>query len=668
MKNFYVLLVLLLVCNLSFAQSTADYAVQLMAIPQTSPPQITLKWKLLTVDTPSYHIWKKAKTATSWGSEIAILPATDSTYVDAAVIVDSAYEYQVWAEGTILTSSGYIYAGIKSPAMHNKGALLFLVDSTLSDSCAAGIKTLMQDIWADGWQVIKHTFPRTSADTVIKAAIANDYAAHANVKAILIVGHLAGPYSGDFNASGYYPPDGHVPFHDGAWPADIYYSCLAGPWTDITVNDVSGSYAPNWNIPGDGKWDQIFIPSPALLQVSRIDFNNMLSFTGSEAQLMNSYLAKDHTYKMDSLAVIHRALINDNFGSFSGEAFAANGWRNFPPLVGRDSVASLPFISTLATSSYQWAYGCGGGSFTSAGGIGNTSDFVANPENGIFTMLFGSYFGDWNVQDNFLRAPLCSNPPALTNCWAGRPNWFVHHMALGENIGYSAMLSQNNDGLLYQPGGYGNEFIHVALMGDLSLRTDYIKPPSNVVITKILHHGAILNWTASPDPGVIGYYVYRADSMFGYFQKLNTAMITTTTFHDSVGVDGFKYYEVRPVKLQSTPSGGYYNLGIGITDTASNVTYPHPSLQVVEVTPAVSVLLYPNPAQNYLNVTINTPAACEATMFVINEQGQAFDITTKQMRSGDNSYSLNITNIVPGIYSLIVKTGDNIVVKKWVKL
>jgi hypothetical protein len=34
-------------------------------------------------------------------------------------------------------------------------------------------------------------------------------------------------------------------------------------------------------------------------------------------------------------------------------------------------------------------------------------------------MVFGSYFGDWDSQDNFLRAPLASG--ALTSAWADGP-------------------------------------------------------------------------------------------------------------------------------------------------------------------------------------------------------------------------------------------------------
>ena len=663
MVRIFILFSLLLAFNFSFGQSTEDVAVELNAITQVAPPAITLQWKPLTVDTPTYTIYKKAKTATSWGAAIATLPATDSAYTDAAVIVDSAYEYQVIATGTTLTSTGYIYAGIQAPPIHNKGTLLLLVDSTFTDSCAAAIKTLMQDMSGDGWQLIRHDISRTLPDTNVKDIIANDYATYVNLKSVMLLGHIAVPYSGDFDTI-IYPPDGHVPYHDGAWPSDIYYSCLSG-WTDVTVTNTLGSYTANWNIPGDGNWDQIFIPSFSVLQVSRIDFNNMPSFGTTEVQMMNSYLAKDHIYKMDSLAVIHRALISDNFGYFGGEAFAANGWRNFAPLVGRDSVYAIPFISSLAGASYQWAYGCGGGSFTSAGGIGATTDFVANPENGIFTMLFGSYFGDWNVQDNFLRAPLCSSTPALTNCWAGRPNWFFHHMALGENIGYSAWLTQNNSGVLYNPTGYGNTFIHVALMGDLTLRADYIKPPSNLVITAPAHSGATLSWTASPDPAVIGYYIYRADSVYGYFQLISS-MLTTTTFHDITGHNGLKYYMVRPVKLQSTPSGGYNNLGIGITDTAT-VSYAS-SLEVATIEPALDLTLFPNPASNYLDVTINTSDQAIATIYIVNEAGQSFSKAIKQLKQGDNTYSLNIANLAPGVYTLVVKTGDNTLVKKWVKI
>jgi Secretion system C-terminal sorting domain len=668
MRRILTTLVILLAFNVSNAQVTEDLTVELSATTQVSPPRITLHWKLLTTGTPTYLIYKKAKSATFWGSPIATITTAIDSYADNAVIVDSAYEYQVLATGTLAVPyplgnpSGYMYAGIKCPAIHNRGILILIVDSTFTDSCAVEIKRLMRDISGDGWQIIRHDFPRTTTDAAIKAVIANDYATHTNVKSVLLLGHVAVPYSGDLN------PDGH-PDHLGAWPADVYYGVLSGSWSDALVNDAGAGYVANHNIPGDGKWDQTPLPAPTQLQVSRVDFYDMPAFSTTEIQRMRSYLNKDHVYKMDSLTMRHRGVLHDDFGYFSGEGFAANSWRNFAPLVNKDSISvvgSGALISTLAASTYQWAYGCGGGNFSGAGGIGSTTDFAANPVNGIFTMLFGSYFGDWNVTNNFLRAPLSSSNPALTCCWAGRPNWFFHHMALGDNIGYSAMLTQNNDGTLYQPGNSGANWVHIALQGDLTLRTDYIKPITSLVITKPYHSGAILNWTASPDPAVIGYYVYRADSLYGYYQRLNASMLTTTTYHDLLaGSNGLKYYMVRPVKLQSTPSGNYYNLGVGVYDTAT-VSFSTTAIAAVSQ-PSVNLTLFPNPAQNYLNVIVNTEAPEVVTMYVVNEMGQTFSIVTKELQSGDNKYSLNISAFAPGMYTLVVRNGENSVVKKWVK-
>jgi hypothetical protein len=661
MIRIFTFVIFLLGFTASYAQTAEDVAVELSATVQVSPAKITLRWKPITAYTPTYSIFKKAKTAVSWGAAITTLTATDSTYVDNAVVADSGYEYQVLALAGLLKASGYIYAGIRNPAIHSRGTLVLIVDNTFTLSCKNEISTLMNDLSGDGWQIVRHDFARSATDATIKAAIVADNANYANVKAVLLLGHVAVPYSGDLN------PDGH-PDHLGAWPADVYYGALSGSWTDVTVNDVTAGYAANRNIPGDGKWDQTGIPSTATLQVSRVDFYDMPAFTATEDQMMKSYLVKDHVYKMDSLAMRHRGIIADNFGYFSGEAFAANGWRNFAPIISRDSVmmvGSSMIIPALADSSFQWAYGCGGGTFTSAGGVGATSDFAANPVNGIFTMIFGSYLGDWNVTNNFLRAPLCSPTPALTSCWAGRPNWFLHHMALGENIGYGTLLTQNNISLYSTPSNNGANGVHTALMGDLSLRTDYIKPVINLVVTTAAHDGATLNWTASPDPGVIGYYVYRADSAYGYFRRLNTSMVTATTYHDFTGTDGMKYYQVRPVKLQSTPSGTYYNLGVGLTDSLTVTFGP---LGVASVTPSVQVSLFPNPAQGDLNVTVETDVACIASMYFTNEAGQLFSKTTKQLNAGNNRYTVSIADLAPGIYFLMVNTGTATTVQKWVKL
>jgi len=635
-------------------QTCADYVVQLNAQVQVSPPQINLSWKSLA-GTSQIFIYRKAKDATSWGSSIGNVAGTATSFTDNNIAADSAYEYFVTkSDGP---SYGYIYAGIKAPPIHNRGAILLLVDATFTDSCKTELTRLMKDISGDGWEVLRKDFSRTTSVVTAKNYIVSASGSNPNLKAVLIVGHVAVPYSGELN------PDGH-PDHLGAWPADTYYGDINGAWTDGFVNNTSASRNQNDNIPGDGKYDQSAIPSDLELQVSRIDFNDMPAFTASQSQLLRSYLNKDHSYKMDSLNTVKRALIDDNFGKFSGEGFGASGYR-LAPLVGKDSIRSADFIATLNTDSYQWAYGCGGGSYTSAGGIGNTANFSANNVNAVFTMLFGSYFGDWDAQNNFLRAPLCSNTPALTCVWAGRPHWYFHHMALGEQIGYSAIVTQNNNNTYQNPVNYAVRGVHMALMGDLTLRTDYIKPVQNVAVTNTTGAGAVVTWTVSPDAGVIGYYVYRSAAEYGSYEK-RSAMITGTSYTDSTGYNGNYFYMVRAVKLQSTPSGTYYNLSIGRTDS-SYITYPHQPTGISNIMAAAEITAYPNPASSIVNLQINSTRIESTEMSIIDMQGRTLIADKLQLNVGTNLHTVPIHKLSPGVYIIQLRSSGGISYVRMVK-
>jgi hypothetical protein len=660
MKQRYILFfTAFLFTKLTIGQSASDMAVQLSAQVQLSPAQITLNWASISGAT-SYFVYRKTKDAAGWGAYIGTTAGT--SFTDNTISVGQTYEYKV-AKQNSPYATGYIYAGINAPPIHNRGALLLLVDTTFTTSCSTEIAQLTKDISGDGWEVIRNDFGRSVNDITIRNYIVSKYPT-TNLKAVLILGHLDVPYSGEIN------PDGHTD-HIGAWPADVYYADVNDIWTDVSVNNTSASRTQNDNIPGDGKWDQSITPGPVELQVGRIDFANMPTFAKTETQMMQSYLTKAHQYKVNQLPMVKRALIDDNFGYFSGEAFAANGWRNFPVLVSKDSIkSSLDLITTLNTDQYQWSYGTGGGTYTSAGGIGNTANFAANNVNSIFTVLFGSYFGDWDAQDNFLRAPLCSNTPALASFWAGRPNWFLHHMALGENIGYSAMLTQNNTyaGPLYTPSNFGAQFVHVALMGDPTLRTDYIIPPTAVTLTNSTGAGAVVNWSASTDGGVIGYYVYRSTSEFGKYEQ-RSQMITGTSFTDSSGDNGTKYYMVRAVKLQQTPSGTYYNLSLGMTSAPANITYPIPASSVEQLKASGEHLaVYPIPASRQLNLFLaNIDAPMNSQVTISNMQGKIIYAVTKQLAKGGNLVTIDISALPAGLYMVTVPTKTAVYTRKWVK-
>ena len=654
-KLLPVILFLSFIIN-SSAQSTAEYCVQVTATVQENPAQITLHWPFDTTGVNSYSVARKALSAPFWTFYFSPLPQTAISFTDTMVTVDSAYEYRVYKNG-IPSGYSYVYAGIKAPVIEYRGKLLLIVDSLLNDSLSFELHRLMKDISGDGWAVKRIDVDTADPDYFIKSLISSEYFADtANVKAVMLVGHIAVPYSGDIN------PDGH-PDHLGAWPADVYYANMHLHFTDATVNDTLASRAQNRNAPGDGKWDpSAMYGSESELEVSRIDLSNMSAFNKSETQLLKSYLNKDHAYRMKHITTIARGLVDDNFGAFGGEAFAINGWRNFAPLLGDTNIFALDFITTLDTAAYQWSYGCGGGNYSGAGGIGSTSDFVNHNVKSIFTMLFGSYFGDWNVANNFLRAPLCAPEPALTSCWAGRPHWMFHHMALGENIGYSAHLTQNESGSLYGTN-YGADFVHVALMGDLTLREHIIAPP---IITTLsdTNETATIKWTSSTD-NVLGYYVYRSETEFGIYTRVNPSTIADTTFTDANAGPGLKYYMVRALRLENTPSGTYYNLSEGIADTI-NVR------DTVELSTGITLLasgkinfnLHPIPASDVLTVDLTFEKAQNFSIEIFNVIGE--QISSETFNANASRTGIDVSGFAAGNYFCRIVSQEGVVSKRFV--
>ncbi len=536
------------------AQSSQQAAVQVTALAAVAPPTITFTWPADATAT-SYSVVRRLPGAATWGSSTTIPGGGSATaWVDSNVAVGTRYDYWFTKNHSAGQARGFISSGIEVPVIDDRGVLILIVDATKALPLAGSIDRLVADLRGDGWSVLRHNVDPTQSVVSVKSLIVADYNANpTNVKAVFLLGRVPVPYSGAIN------PDGHSD-HYGAWPADVYYGDVNGAWTDTLVNTVVASRAQNRNIPGDGKFDQSTLPSDVELMVGRVDLSNMPSFSRGEVDLLRSYLDKDHDYRHKLFAVDQRAVIDDNFGWFSGEAFAASGWRNFSALVDPANITAGDYFTLLNSSSgggYAWSYGCGGGSYTSAGGIGSTANFVTSTNRNVFTLLFGSYFGDWDAGDSFLRAPLCSGW-TLTNCWAGRPHWSFQQMAMGEPIGLCTRYSQNDT----YAGNYGTRFIHLALMGDPTLRQHVIAPPSGVAATAS-GSGVLLSWTPSPEP-VAGYHIYRAVGASGPYARLSGAPVSGATFTDTVPLAGTNAYLVKAARMEVSPSGSYWNLSQGV--------------------------------------------------------------------------------------------------------
>ena len=653
MKKKYLLILLISLClfntNNSISQNCVDATIQVTTTVQTNPASITFSWASISGST-SIKVYRKPKTATSWSTALTTLAGSATTYTDNTVVVGTGYEYRIMSSGSI-TANTYIYAGIELAEINNRGKIILLIDNTFTNSLATELQQLESDMIGDGWQLVRHDVSRTDSPPAIKALITADYNANPqNTKAVFLFGHIPVPYSGNLN------PDGH-PDHLGAWPADGYYGDMTGDWTDNSVNNISASRIQNQNAVGDGKFDQDFLQG-AELQIGRVDLYNMgTGFLMNEEQLLQQYLNKDHDYKHKVFDAQRRALIDDNFGYFSGEAFASSAWRNFIAMFPPADIMAGDYFPGMSSQSYLWSYGCGAGSYSSCAGIGLTSDFAGNLPKSVFTMLFGSYFGDWDAESSFLRAPLASAGWGLTSSWSGRPYSIYHHMALGDNIGYSALVPMRNSGLY--TSNYASKGVHIGFMGDPTLRMHTVAPPMSVVAAPVLSNINI-NWTASSD-SVLGYSIYRLDTVTKIYSKINNTIITGTSFVDSSPINNSNYYMVRAITLETSNSGSYYNLSQGAFDTTAidltgiNTAYQYDS----------GFRMYPNPSKDNTNLEFSLADNAAVEIRLCDVMGkEVTTIVNSNLSPGAHKFNIITKELSNGIYICSLKLNDKTEYKK----
>jgi hypothetical protein len=573
-------LMLSLIAGIMSGQNASQLStITVMAVADLATPSIALQWTP-QAGAVGYEVYRREVDASGWGSALAALPASADGYVDAAVLVGHPYEYKVLRNGTT-TGYGYVRSGISVPETAMRGRLVLLVDAGLAASLSAELQQLDADLHGDGWLVARHDIQPEATPAQVRQVVIDEYeAAPALVKAVYILGHVPVPYSGDI------APDGHAE-HQGAWPCDGYYGDMDGIWTDTLVNSTVSSHAWNHNTPGDGKWDQSDLPSAVELHVGRVDFSQLDAFASSEAELTSAYLNKAHAWKTGQFTVPARAVVWDNL-DWLGFPIAASGFSSSAPCVGIDSLVTLlpaqgSFEQHYRNADNLLTYHCSTGLITTddtgsvfpgtEAGL-SLSDLLTNTRGGVFNMSMGSYFGDWDNRNNFLRAMNASGN-SLVHVWCGIPNWFLHPMAMGETVGYCALRTMNNtiDDYALQSGGFQGPEIgrtHLALMGDPTLRLAYVAPPTALVASNEQWF-ARFQWSPSPD-AVDGYHVYRIDADAGTLSRITPEMVVDTFFVSATVpfVPGDRYM-VRAIKLITSPSGTYFDLSLGVQAIAQGV-------------------------------------------------------------------------------------------------
>jgi len=338
-------------------------------------------------------------------------------------------------------------------------------------------------------------------------------------------------------------------------------------------------------------------------------------------------------------------------------------------------VKAEDYISILSTKSYLWSYGCGGGSYTSCGGVGNSTDFATKGTKGIFTFLFGSYFGDWDIDNNFLRAPLAAKDGALTIGWSGRPHWFFHHMNLGEPIGTSLLATQNNNNI-YLPNIYftaqfpngvlyttGTRQVHISLLGDPTLKmfNKRIPQPNNLQIVEQPNGYLKLKWDAPKGFENAKYLVYRNTEKNPKLVLVTTSPINQTEFEDKFLFDGVVGYKVVAIDLDTSRSGSFYVTGRPATGSIKTVDVAEQTDWVVNV--------FPNPATDHIKIEINYKDKISRILItdIIGNLVKSFDYSYLSTNQASIIWDLldnNNQKIENGIYLIKIEFQNSTIVRK----
>ena len=542
----------------SEATALAHGVIVARASVSQAPPRIRLSWPRVE-GSGGFWIYRKAFADGTWGAVRATLPADATQFDDADVEPGFAYEYMVETAqplGQIKNrrASGVLAAGISLPVVDDRGTALLVVDRTMAAPVAGELARLAEDLCGDGWQVLRRDVdrqatvcgPATAAEVAaVKAVIGDAWRQEQDrLRAVLLIGRVPLPYSG------WLIPDGH---DYEPREADSYYALPEATWSDERAYPDKGEKGVRRNVAGDGTFDPSwFDPAAVRLAVGRIDMSALPIFDLPEPELLRRYLNKHHAYRQRITAFAPACDTGSGLvGSRTGfylESLFDSGMVN--PVHGQ--------LSGDLDAPRLWSY---------AEGLA----YINNDLGRLFSSRDPQYvfMGCWGSGINYdieagrqgMGRPCLAGKGGCLTWICGQPNRYFHWMALGETIGDCERLAMTNGGL-YPSRANGNRpnAVFRALLGDPTLRLHVLAPPSGPRM-----EGATLRWEPSPDAdttGFLGYHVLRSTASGGPFTRLTEEPVTGTAWTDPAPPPAC-VYQIRAVRLHTSPGGSYHNTSQG---------------------------------------------------------------------------------------------------------
>lgn len=499
-------------------------------------------------------------------------------YLDTSEVLSpgQVYEYQVHPYNYPGTTN-QVHVAVYSGPTHHRGKVLLLVDDTQYRDLKDDLNGFQQQLELDGWTVAIDKAPRHS-DTrwktnikriaKVKEIIHTHLAAPVDgLKVLVILGHVAVPYSGFVALDGHARPGDD---HRGAWSCDAYYGDLDGVWRDQVVNHSGGSHYSNHNVPGDGKFDEDRMPTQLEVAVGRIDFANLPNISGAilenkprrksevETELLRQYLRKNLAFRKGDLSFDSEAVIrsylprNQSMSVHKPAIMNAAKWYGHVP--GPVRIGD----GFIEDSRPSWAFMGGySGSASFASGVRRTRDFN-RPEkasHAAFLMFHSSWHGDWNLPDAFLRACLTTPEAGLASFSMLVGPWWLGDLGRGECLGYGYLRSSNQ-----RPVSATRA---LAIMGDPTLRIFVTSPVSGLVL-KMAGDTRQLTWKNPRITNLEGVYLYYFDNDLERYETITRLEPTLEYWNLPDHIPSQTRLMIRVGQWIHTGSGTFNSLSHGV--------------------------------------------------------------------------------------------------------
>lgn len=583
----YLLLILIILWSVQLlnAQITNgfDFAIegQTLCLAEVtitqSPPSATLHFldaALNTGDPTSVYRRPLYGDGTDWVLQVSNLPAGTLSWTDTNVSIGDLWEYQVRRSNSGGDAIGYAMASIYHDQTDYRGQIILLMADNIQNHLPAEVIRLKKDITTDGWYINELVVPKGATDfndganvVSIKNLITNIYNAAPVLdkpKILFVLGHVPLPRMGLIGQT----PDDHDE-NAGARGSDSYYADLDGIFTDVGTHNVGLTDPLQHNIPGDFRWDQDNIPSELEMAFGRVSFHHIETGTfAEEIDGMKTYLDKLHAHRYVTSGSKIGTATAFYEGGYSNSTDAS--YRCLPAFSGGANVLT----SSLGTSSghNQW--------------VQDNGPFLWYMQNrfvpqltewqtvGMDALVFSSDQSYWGFGDlpnhggnsgwekSTIRRILSYDTQNLIALWTTSAINVFHQAGAGEPLGLvcKQIMDHNltNQKLEKREVPWDNtdwwNRTHFNFFGDPTLRLFQTMPATNFTIISTTTQ-TNLQWTASTDNNLIGYYIYKSNSEFGIYQKVSSLLNATTTSCTMPTPNVGDWYMVRAVAEQNSGSG-----------------------------------------------------------------------------------------------------------------